>query len=301
MTRSRKEIVIASFFFAFFLGENLLYDNDEFKIKSSQPYIVLTTEQFTQHMQDSKGIAQFYEFHGNKESNTSVELIADTCTNIIFSYNMSGSACYKAYVIGSNLEKINIEIEKDSVYFGIKFQPGENPCFKHNIVKTFVQKQTDLQNFPHMKKVLDQLETKDSFEKRIEAFLDIHENYYNTEVSFKHKLYRQFIRLIVSKKGILKISELVELTGYSARYINQIFEDVSGMSAKQFCNNVKLQHVIDDMNNLNIETLSKLVTDYRFYDMAHFIHEFKAFSGKTPGEYLTFVRENDYSSHLTTI
>jgi len=263
--------------------------------------MVLDTEQFTQHLQDSKGISQFYEFYGNKQKDKSIELIADSCSNIIFSYNPSDPANYKAFVLGSNLQKINIEVEKDAVYFGIRFQPGENPCFKNNTVKNYVQKQMDLLEFSNMHNIFAQMKEQDSFEKRIETFMNVHENLYNNEITFKHKLYRQFIRLIVSKKGILKISELVELTGYSARYINQIFEDVSGMSAKQFCNNVKLQHVIDDMNNLNIESLSKLVTDYKFYDMAHFIHEFKAFSGKTPGEYLTLIRENDYLSHLTKI
>lgn len=272
-----------------------MYDQDEFEITSNQPYMVLETKKFYQHIQDSKGISHFYTFTNESENDLSVPLIADSCTNIIFSYK---DGKVKAFTIGSIFDKTTITLEKNTTYFGIRFQPGENPCYQNSdAIKEYSGKQADLENFPQMESLVDKMKNQSTFYNRVNTFLDEYTNM-NFDISVKHKLYRQFIRLIVSKKGILKISELVELTGYSARYINQIFEDVSGMSAKQFCNNVKLQHIIADMNKDNVETISQLSSDYKYYDMAHFIHEFKNFTGKTPGAYLNMIKESKYKQMI---
>jgi len=275
-----------------------MYDENEFYINSSQPYIVMETGEFYQHILASNGISHFYSFKGNSQEDSIIPLIADGCSNIIFSFK-DGEV--NATVIGNTLEMKNFKIEKDATYFGIRFQPGENPCFKNQSVKELVGKDADLNQFSNMKYLSDKMAHTSSFNDRMETFLEEYQNFCNEEVSSQHQLYRQFIRLIVSKKGMLKISELVVLTGYSARYINQIFEDVSGMSAKQFCNIVKLQCLLNDIDYGNIESLSKLATDYNFYDMAHFIHEFKNYTGKTPGEYLSNVKNHNFSASVVNI
>ena len=57
------------------------------------------------------------------------------------------------------------------------------------------------------------------------------------------------------------------------------------MSAKQFCNIVKFQLVLAEINKGQINSFSKIAADYRFYDQSHFIHEFKSYTGMTPSSY----------------
>lgn len=259
----------------------------------------METEGFYQHVLADMGIAHFYSFKGKSKKDSVIPLIADGCSNIIFTYK--NGKVEKATVIGNTLEMKNFIIEKDAEYFGIRFQPGENPCFKNQVVKELVGKDADLQNFSNMKYLSDKMAGEKTFTERMETFLSEYQKFCDEKVSSQHQLYRQFIRLIVSKKGMLKISELVVLTGYSARYINQIFEDISGMSAKQFCNIVKLQYLLNDIDYGNLESLSKLATDYNFYDMAHFIHEFKNYTGKTPGEYMASIKNHNFSENVINV
>ena len=44
----------------------------------------------------------------------------------------------------------NFTIEKDATYFGVRFQPGENPCFKNQVVKELVGKDADLKQFSNI-------------------------------------------------------------------------------------------------------------------------------------------------------
>ena len=62
------------------------------------------------------------------------------------------------------------------------------------------------------------------------------------------------------------------------------------MSAKQFCNIVKFQLVLNEISNGNIDSFSKIAADYRFYDQSHFIHEFKSYTGMTPSDYSTALK-----------
>ena len=65
---------------------------------------------------------------------------------------------------------------------------------------------------------------------------------------------------------------------------------VLGMSAKQFCNIVKFQLVLNEISSGNIDSFSKIAADYRFYDQSHFIHEFKSYTGMTPSDYSTALK-----------
>ena len=117
-----------------------MYDEEKLNIKSIQPYIVLESEKFYQHYLESLGISHFYSFCGNS-ANSKVPFIADGCSNILFAYNEDGM---KSMFLGSTIQQHEFEIEKDTEYFGIRFLPGENPCFNNLVVKDLVGKNIDL-------------------------------------------------------------------------------------------------------------------------------------------------------------
>lgn len=272
-----------------------MYDEDEFHIKTAQPYIVLGTGKFYQHVLASLGISHFYAFHGNLQEDLEVPFLADGCSNILFVYKKDKM---KSFVIGNTVQQQILKIEKNADYFGVRFQPGENPCFKDLIAKDLVGKTVELNEFDDMKMLIEKMALENNFETRMCCFMEEYRKLYNKEISNQHHLYRQLIRLIASKKGLLKITELEILSGYSARYINHIFENQSGMSAKQFCNIVKMQCILRDLNDGNLTSFSKLSSDYKFYDQAHFIHEFKDYTGKTPGDYLNDVTSRQYKNSV---
>ena len=162
-------------------------------------------------------------------------------------------------------------------------------------------KEISLDYFPDLHDLFEKVSAASGFEERIQAFNQEYDKLVSVKSSGQLKLFRQFSRLIVDKKGLLKISQLVVLTGYSARYVNQIFEEFLGMSAKQFCSIVRLQMILHEMNGGNVKALSNLASDYGYYDMAHFIHDFKDYTGSTPGDYLNTVKTAAYSRSVIDV
>ncbi len=96
--------------------------------------------------------------------------------------------------------------------------------------------------------------------------------------------------------GMRKVSEVVEQIGLSSRRFIQIFHDEVGLTPKRFSRIRRFQDVI-----VGIETTGQLVwTDLAlncgYYDQAHFIHDFRNFSGLNPAQYL--VERIDRPNHV---
>ncbi|MBO4403889.1 MAG: helix-turn-helix domain-containing protein [Treponema sp.] len=266
-----------------------MYESTEFNISTIQPFMALNSVRFNEHAQGTMGISHFYSFRTDSDKDTEITQLPDSCSYFIFEYRQKKCS---SFVIGNSAARRTFTAEKNAVHFIVRFLPGENPCFEKINPRELAERKEELENFSFMHSLVKKMAVQSTFEDRISTFLSESRKLREAQVSSGRLLFRQIIQLILSKKGILRISELEKLTGYSARYINHIFESQTGMSAKQFCNIVKLQFIIKELSEENVQFFSKLSQAYRFYDQAHFIHEFKNFTGLTPGEYMNVIKNS---------
>lgn len=92
------------------------------------------------------------------------------------------------------------------------------------------------------------------------------------------------IGLIYQRKGNVRISELITKLHISQSPFEKRFRSTVGVSAKKFASIVRMKHIID-MHKTGT-ALTGIGYEAGFYDQAHFIKEFKQFTGETPGGYL---------------
>ncbi|MCR5219174.1 helix-turn-helix domain-containing protein [Treponema sp.] len=267
-----------------------MYEEDEFHIVSVQPYVIFKTGQLYRHVTDCIGITYFYSFKTGSED-LQIPMLADGCSDMLFIYD---DTSFSLKVLYSPGELKTLEFKKGCDCFGVRFMPGENPCLDYSTGEK-------LESSPLLKRLEAVMPCETTFIPRMCSFLEEYRAYFNKDVSSQKKLFRQIIRLIAKKRGILKISELEVLTGYSARYINHIFENQAGISAKQFCKCVKMHLILQALSEGRTTSFSKLSSEFKFYDQAHFIHEFKEFTGKTPGDFVDAVEEAMYSSSIVDV
>jgi AraC-like DNA-binding protein len=263
-----------------------------------QPYLVMKTDAFCQHRMTSHGISLFYSCQYMNDTAVSFPLIPDGCSNILFAYSSNGMT---AEIIGPTVEKELLTLGRNTDYFGVRFLPGENHCFANLPAKELINSTVPLLDFIKMKQLYVLMADERSFEGRMRTFIAEYEKTFVTHKKNRHELFLQICRIINNKNGMILISELEKASGYSARYINYIFEAEGGMSAKQFCRIIKLQSVISFINSGKAENMSKIAADYHFYDQSHFIHEFEQFTGKTPKAYLDEVTQKQYKKRVIDI
>jgi AraC-like DNA-binding protein len=94
-------------------------------------------------------------------------------------------------------------------------------------------------------------------------------------------------RLARSGYGV-QVGDVADRVGLSSRRFIQLFREQTGLAPKAFQRVRRFQRVLQSLrdNPRPEESMAALATGCGYYDQAHFIHDFRRFSGMTPGEYI---------------
>jgi AraC-like DNA-binding protein len=89
-----------------------------------------------------------------------------------------------------------------------------------------------------------------------------------------------------------KISEVRDRIGLSARRFIDVFRKEVGLTPKLFCRVRRFQRVLRHISAGRAVDWAEIALTCGYFDQAHFIHDFRAFSGINPSSYLA-----DHTSH----
>lgn len=101
------------------------------------------------------------------------------------------------------------------------------------------------------------------------------------------KLIVEAVKLIYQSKGTIRINQLNEKLFISQSPFEKRFRKVVGTSAKKFASIVRFNAVIDNLKES--KTLTEICYENNFFDQAHFIKDFKQFTGDTPENFKRFL------------
>ncbi|WP_308992445.1 helix-turn-helix transcriptional regulator [Mariniflexile litorale] len=94
------------------------------------------------------------------------------------------------------------------------------------------------------------------------------------------KLIIEAIRLIYLNKGLIRIKELNEKLHISQSPFEKRFRKIVGTTPKKFTSIVRFNNILDSLNKT--QSLTEIGYENNFFDQAHFIKNFKQFTGETP-------------------
>jgi len=94
------------------------------------------------------------------------------------------------------------------------------------------------------------------------------------------------IQEIRKAKGLISVEDLSYKTGYSNRQLLRQFDRLVGLSPKEFARITKFLNSLDILARHPGCNLTNVAYEGGYYDQAHFIRDFKEYSGLTPREYL---------------
>lgn len=111
-----------------------------------------------------------------------------------------------------------------------------------------------------------------------------------------HLAVRYGVRELRAPGGPGSIRELTERIGISHRRFVQLFREQVGLTPKLFWRIHRFQEVLRASARADEVDWSEVALRCGFYDQAHFIHDFRDFSGLTPSAYLRL--RTEYPNHL---
>lgn len=266
--------------------------------KTIQPYFVLGTSRFFQTIWLKDGISHFFSFTFDK-SESALLTVPDGCIDLLFEYSETGMY---AKVRGTVLQAKELANEPGHTYFGVRFIPGVVPWFLIGKAGDYVENEISLKECVQDTTLIDMMTEMENYEDRIRCFLNFYESKQPEKGEMETKDVSLTVRnLIQESDGKIRIGDIVEKTGYSARYINRLFDEKFGISPKTYCKIVQFQKSLSELNESQSQRITDIAAGTGYYDQAQFSRDFKQYAGMTPKRYWKCVEEKGYSDHIINL
>lgn len=97
------------------------------------------------------------------------------------------------------------------------------------------------------------------------------------------RLIVEAVKIIYETKGTIRIKALIEKLYISQSPFEKRFRKLVGTSPKKFASIVRFNTVLDKLDGS--KSLSEICYENNFFDQAHFIKDFKRFTGDTPDNF----------------
>jgi AraC-like DNA-binding protein len=96
---------------------------------------------------------------------------------------------------------------------------------------------------------------------------------------------------------VSRIQDITDAISLSPRRFIEKFEAEVGLTPKRYCRLLRFQQAVTKAHRAGSLDWAELALDCGYFDQAHFIHEFREFSGITPSVYAS--RTTDFQNHVT--
>lgn len=94
------------------------------------------------------------------------------------------------------------------------------------------------------------------------------------------------VNTIATTPGITRVEEVAERFGATVRSLQRLFSQYVGVSPKWVIKRYRLHEAVQRMDAGESIEWTRLAVELGYFDQTHFIKDFKAMVGRSPGEYL---------------
>ncbi|TMI68981.1 MAG: helix-turn-helix transcriptional regulator [Bacteroidetes bacterium] len=235
----------------------------------------------------------FWTLDDDGNSGTSRQrIIPDGCMEMIFHYgdlykqhfeNGESIIQPRSFIFGQLTRYIEIEPTGISGIVAARFLPEGLIPFLNVPVSTLGNKSVDLVDiFGKKGKKLEQeiMQAENNIQrvKLLESFLLL----WLTDPKTIDNITRACVETIFKSNGQLNVKKVAGKIKINRRSIERRFVSTIGLSPKQLSRLVRLQATLKMLEQKKFRNLTSLAYENGYYDQAHFIREFKEFTGVSP-------------------
>jgi AraC-like DNA-binding protein len=198
--------------------------------------------------------------------------------------------CRSAWVSGVRTQPITIPSGKGSRMLVVAFKKGKASPFYPFPMSELVDTVADADlvfgsNFHNLREQLLAATSIERMFQLIEGFL-LQQAGDAICADISNQCMDYALSSIISKPTLRRLHQLSDEIGYSQKHFIDLFRRQVGVSPKQYLKIMRFQKAISAIEAKTSIPWSQLALESGYYDQAHLIHDFKRFSGFTPGEYI---------------
>jgi AraC-like DNA-binding protein len=227
-------------------------------------------------------------------------IVPDGCMEMIFHYgdlykqyldNGNSIIQPRCFVIGQLTRPLEIEPTGETGIFSVRFHPEGFLPFTTVPIKEMENTAVSLEKLfgKDGQEIGQQVLNANSTSERIKL-IEIFLLDQLTDIETIDRIVKSTVETIITANGQLSVDELSQLTQVNRRQLLRKFSAAIGLSPKQLSRTIRLQAALKMLLSDQFSNLAELAYENEYYDQAHFIKEFKEFTGSTPKEF--------YGTHL---
>jgi AraC-like DNA-binding protein len=102
----------------------------------------------------------------------------------------------------------------------------------------------------------------------------------------RHPAVKYALSAFLNRATTLSVAAVTERTGFSARRFIEVFRHEVGLTPKVYCRISRFRAAVSVIASTPTVDWAAIASACGYFDQAHFIHEFREFSGMTPSAYI---------------
>ncbi len=218
------------------------------------------------------------------------EVLPYPCIHLVFEEERS-------QVYGVETGRFTRLLEDKGQVFGIKFKPGGFYPFAKMPITRFTNTAVELEEvfgsdvWKVEEEILqhgDEVRMKEVAERFLQKRLPERDE--NVEEV------NRVVDYIVGHREVTRVEDMVEALGLNKRRVQRLFSQYVGVSPKWVIDRYRLHEAAERVAGGRGVDWTRLALDLGYFDQAHFIKDFKAIVGQTPGEYARAVQGDEATS-----
>ncbi len=194
----------------------------------------------------------------------------------------------RAMVLGQTIEPFYIEPTGFVKTFAIRFYPYGFANFVTEPINNLVNKETPIDQLFGAKNT-DDLEEKIIKSENTEQRISIIEKFLLERLNDKktiNRIVKNTVDSLLSTNGGISIKSILKDDLSKRRQLERNFKKQIGVSPKQLGKVIRLQTALKMLLNPKSENLTDIAYKSEYFDQAHFIKDFREFTGINPKEFI---------------
>jgi AraC-like DNA-binding protein len=222
-------------------------------------------------------------------------IVPDGCMEMIFHYgdlffqflkNGTRITQPRSFVFGQITEALEIAPSGITGVFAVRFHPDGFVPFCDREIKHMENRAVSLEEiYGEAGKTLEQdIINSPNTEARIETI----ESFLTARLTSpegRNALAKSTVDLLLKSKGQVSIDLLAAQLQTSRRQLERKFSTEIGLSPKQLSKIIRLQSILRIMGQRQFTNLTELAYEGGYFDQAHFVKDFKEFTGISPKQF----------------
>jgi len=209
-------------------------------------------------------------------------VLPDGCVDIVYSRSLAR----EPQLVGTMTNARRFAMPAGDFQFGVRFRPAMSRAFLVLPGPVTLDQLIPLSDLwgAGARRLAEQLSEAQSVAQRVALIEGSLCNPGDTS------LVQRLCTSIVAQAGQVRMDDLAFQAGISPRQLRRLFLEEIGLSPKHFCRVIRFRNSLSRWSQGGRADWTQVALDCGYYDQAHFINEFRQFSGYTPGEFAALER-----------